>query len=253
MVEQVVFGLLEGIFDAEDMGNVTKCIQDSEELLVLVPKTAKDFRKNNIGGAIDGVKDIVEILKVVHDAFKDCGTIGADIVAISQMITAMSSPHAFAFHVGQDLLVNGVSIFKEINQAIDDYKNKEWKSFGYNIGEASAQILIGKMTVVTMAKRSRGMPEFLLDQEDEEEAEDLEYALIMDEKKETPAITGFTKDSLKDYMVSGFENDEFQKCKEGLEYAMENFKNGMSHLEEAIANRDMALLEVSLFILLGVL
>jgi len=38
------------------------------------------------------------------------------------MVEVFSSPESFAYHVGKDLLLNGVSIFKEIEDSIDAYQ-----------------------------------------------------------------------------------------------------------------------------------
>merc|ERR1712167_81578 len=47
------------------------------------------------------------------------------------------------YHVGKDLVVNGKSIFNDVNSAINDYKAKDWYDFGVAIGDASAKTLLG--------------------------------------------------------------------------------------------------------------
>merc|ERR1712167_96023 len=47
------------------------------------------------------------------------------------------------YHFGKDLLVNGKSIFNDVNSAITDYKAKDWYDFGVAIGDASAKTLLG--------------------------------------------------------------------------------------------------------------
>lgn len=59
------------------------------------------------------------------------------------MVEIFSSPESFAYHVGKDLLLNGVSIFKEIEDSIDAYQQKDWARFGEDIGEAAAKTLLG--------------------------------------------------------------------------------------------------------------
>ena len=59
------------------------------------------------------------------------------------MAEAFSSPTAFAWHVGKDLLVNGIDIYHEIDTAVSDAKSGNWKDFGFNVGEAAAKVLIG--------------------------------------------------------------------------------------------------------------
>lgn len=67
------------------------------------------------------------------------------------MAAAFSSPTAFAWHVGKDLLVNGVDIYHEIDTAVGDAKSGNWKDFGFNVGEAAAKVLIGSEEKTKMA------------------------------------------------------------------------------------------------------
>ena len=59
------------------------------------------------------------------------------------MAAIFDSPTSFAYHVGKDILVNGVQIFQEIETAVADYKSQKWEDFGYTVGEATAKTLLG--------------------------------------------------------------------------------------------------------------
>ena len=60
------------------------------------------------------------------------------------MASSFANPIAFAFHAGKDLLVHGVDIYHEINDAIVKYDANDFKGFGEDIGKAMAQVLIGQ-------------------------------------------------------------------------------------------------------------
>ena len=47
------------------------------------------------------------------------------------------------WHLGKDLIVNGVDIFDDIKTGISEYKAGNWENFGKDIGEASAKIFLG--------------------------------------------------------------------------------------------------------------
>jgi len=57
-----------------------------------------------------------------------------------------SNPWSFAYHVGKDLLVNGVQIFHEVEDAVDQYEAGNFKGFGQDIGKALAQVFVGEAT-----------------------------------------------------------------------------------------------------------
>ena len=45
-------------------------------------------------------------------AVKNCEGSQAEIAAIVKALAAFSTPQSFAYHIGKDLLINGVNIFK---------------------------------------------------------------------------------------------------------------------------------------------
>ena len=59
------------------------------------------------------------------------------------MADIFKSPRSFAYHVGKDILVNGRNIYQEISSAVSMYEAQKWEQFGYNIGEAAANVIIG--------------------------------------------------------------------------------------------------------------
>ena len=59
------------------------------------------------------------------------------------MVAVFSNPADFAYHVGKDLLVNGKDIYSEITASVTDYQQEKWGSFGYEIGEAAAKVILG--------------------------------------------------------------------------------------------------------------
>ena len=73
----------------------------------------------------------------MKDALSDCNFKG-DIERIKAMGEIFASPWTFAYHVGKDILVNGMNIYNEINGAVNAYDHQQWENFGYNIGEAAA-------------------------------------------------------------------------------------------------------------------
>ena len=79
---------------------------------------------------------------------KDCSNIKADWNKLESMVKAFSNPTSFAYHVGKDLIVNGKDIYSEINTSITDYQQEKWGEFGYQVGEAAAQVILGDAPAV---------------------------------------------------------------------------------------------------------
>ena len=60
------------------------------------------------------------------------------------MAAIFSNPVSFAYHIGKDLIVNGVQIYEEINDSVLQYKSSHWNAFGFDVGEALAKLFIGQ-------------------------------------------------------------------------------------------------------------
>jgi hypothetical protein len=52
---------------------------------------------------------------------KDCTGAKVDWTKFEEMLRIFNSPTSFAYHVGKDLIVNGAEIYRDVNNAIDDY------------------------------------------------------------------------------------------------------------------------------------
>jgi len=76
----------------------------------------------------------------------DCSHLKADWQKLAAMAAIFKNPASFAYHVGKDLMINGKDIYSEIKLAIKDYDAKNWEDFGFQIGEASAKIILGSQS-----------------------------------------------------------------------------------------------------------
>jgi hypothetical protein len=50
-------------------------------------------------------------MKTVKSGMQDCSSLKADWQKLEDMALVLSNPSSFAWHVGKDLLVNGVQIY----------------------------------------------------------------------------------------------------------------------------------------------
>jgi hypothetical protein len=61
------------------------------------------------------------------------------------MMAAFNSPKTFAYHVGKDLLFNGVNIYHEVTDAVTHYRAGKYEDFGEDVGTVLALTLVGKL------------------------------------------------------------------------------------------------------------
>lgn len=147
-LEEIVGGILKGALHAEGFDDINSCIADAETVFSDAEIAVTDFKAGGATNVIKGLQEIGQILQVVQSGMKDCSNIKADWEKLEGMVKAFSNPTSFAYHVGKDLLVNGRDIYSEINTAITDYQGEKWGSFGYEVGEAAAKVIIGQEAAV---------------------------------------------------------------------------------------------------------
>lgn len=142
-VEQIIMGVLDGAVRAEGLENVEGCIKDSEAFFSDALSAVQDFEKKSVSGVTSGIKKLGAALRDAKDAIKQCEGVEADVVALEKMLEVFNNPHTFAFHVGKDLMINGVQIYKEINDAVKQFESANYFEFGEDLGLALAQLIFG--------------------------------------------------------------------------------------------------------------
>ena len=142
-VEEIVAGILVGAVEAEGLENIEGCIKDSEHFFDDVLDAVQDFEKHTASGKIAGMKKLGDALHDVMGGVKDCSGVEADLKLLAKMVEIFRSPSAFAFHVGKDLLVNGISIYKEIKDSVKQFEDAEYYKFGEDVGNALALLVFG--------------------------------------------------------------------------------------------------------------
>ena len=120
------------------------CIKDGEALVKEVEVAYADFKKENTEGVKAGIIEVGEMVKTIAGGVKDCGSGVSGIENLVHMAEGFASPWSFAYHVGKDLLVNGVEIFHEVEDAVDQYEAGNFEGFGEDIGKALAQVFVGE-------------------------------------------------------------------------------------------------------------
>jgi hypothetical protein len=149
-LEQIVTGILKGAVDAEGLTNVEKCFADSKEVFEDAEALVKDLESKDAAKVAKGIKIISSMLKHIKSAVGDCKGIALDVKKLEAMVEIFASPMSFVYHVGKDLMINGVQIHHELEDAAAQYHVGNWEKFGIDIGEATAKTLLGEESLIQM-------------------------------------------------------------------------------------------------------
>lgn len=119
------------------------CLKDAAAEAKLIEAAIADLVSKDEARIKDALAKIAQALEALPAAMQECKASVTEIENLVTMLKAFKSPLSFAYHVGKDLLVNGIQIFKDIEGAVNAYQAREFETFGYDIGHALAAIFIG--------------------------------------------------------------------------------------------------------------
>ena len=105
---EVVAGILMGAVKAEGLDNIQSCIADSKTIVSDVSEAIADFKKKDPADTLAGLKVLAGTVKEIKSAVLDCRGVEADFEKLEKMAAVFSNPTSFAYHVGKDIVVNGV-------------------------------------------------------------------------------------------------------------------------------------------------
>ena len=142
-VAEVVTGILVGALKAEGLDSIENCIKDSELVFSDIKDGIALLKKEDAADALAGLKKIGAGVVEIKTAVADCKGITADFAKLEKMAAVYSNPWSFAYHVGKDLVVNGVTIFKDTEDSITQYEAGKFEAMGEDIGDALAKLLLG--------------------------------------------------------------------------------------------------------------
>lgn len=142
-VAEVVEGILIGALKAEGLTSIEDCIKDGETIFSDVKDGIALLKKGDAADELAGLKKIGAGVVEIKQAVSDCKGIVADFETLGKMAAVYSNPWSFAYHVGKDLIVNGVTIFHDTESSITNYEAGKFEAMGENIGDALAKLLVG--------------------------------------------------------------------------------------------------------------
>lgn len=115
-------GILKGAVEAEGLTNLEACLEGGEVIIKDVVEAVQDFELKTAAGTINGLKVLARLVSEVKGEAESCAGVTADWKKLEAMISIFDSPMSFAYHVGKDILVNGVQIYGEINDSVVQYR-----------------------------------------------------------------------------------------------------------------------------------
>jgi hypothetical protein len=150
-VLQVLEGLLVGVIDAE-VPDLETCVNDVlEDIGYDIVEAVTELNDNEARQVEASIRAIGQGVASLADVVQECGLAAHEIEQLQTIGANFANPATFAYHVGKDLLVNGVSIYNDVELAIQDYQDELWFDMGVQVGTAIALAVLGSdLPVLTL-------------------------------------------------------------------------------------------------------
>ena len=94
-------------------------------------------------GIIAGLKDIVDVVMLMPEAFSHCTNIGDDLTKLQKWAAIFTHPTELASTIAQNLLFHFSEISKAISAGLKDFADKKYFESGTEFGNALT-LVVGK-------------------------------------------------------------------------------------------------------------
>jgi hypothetical protein len=138
-VKQLMKGLLEGLKSGgmDQLDDILECLKAAPENLHRIEDAIHDLKHFDVWHW----KEVKEALEIIlgtmidlYDMAKPCVKSGSAIESIIKLITNLNISTLLA-RMGKNLIFHGGHLYKDLKNAIDAWKNDDYYTFGYNIGD----------------------------------------------------------------------------------------------------------------------
>ncbi|CAD7967482.1 unnamed protein product [Amoebophrya sp. A25] len=139
-----IIEIIEGISEGFGLKMERECIDSSSKVVDKIEKAVELMQERTTASMMKAFEMLEQALRVDWPAAASaCAATAAELSKILASLEILRHPKQFAYHVGQDLIVNGVDIYKSVNAAVGFWKEAKYEDFGYQIGEALNLLIVG--------------------------------------------------------------------------------------------------------------
>ena len=129
---EIVGGVFVGAFASYT--SIKSCFDDTKGIFTDFKNSFSALKTGTQDSVTDGMIHIGRAMLKIPDAVKDCKDVGNIVNKIKALATKFSNPSLLVVIVGKNILWHSISIYQEVNQAIDHFQKEKWFNFGVSVG-----------------------------------------------------------------------------------------------------------------------
>jgi hypothetical protein len=144
-IQLIARGAMKGALHTEELDNIMSCIHNPTAFIKDVEKAIEKFNNEDMAGAQAGLMELGMSFTVLAHGVKNCDseTTEREIEIFRGMLKNFEDPKSLAIKAGNNIIVNGMDVYKEMSAAYTNYRAGEYEGFGRDVGIALALIFIG--------------------------------------------------------------------------------------------------------------
>eukprot|EP00392_Amoebophrya_sp_AT5.2_P001041 g1043.t1 len=147
-----------GVADGFGLDLVEACIKDDVAFEQNIKSAVAEFEKKTEDGMKQALSYLATAFKSdLPSAIKECKGTYDQVQSVLKSIGSFASPTTFAYHIGKDLLVNGVDILENMRAAVAGWKTQDYHLFGLSVGHALKDVLIGMGSIYSLFDPATGV------------------------------------------------------------------------------------------------
>jgi len=100
-----------------------------------------NLQKSDAASVIQGLGELAAALEALQAAMGDAGATAKQADDLAKVVAMFKDSSQIIFHVGEELVVNGINIIVRIEKATKHFAAREWHDFGFEIGIVIGEVL----------------------------------------------------------------------------------------------------------------
>ena len=144
-VIELIDGFILGALGTEKIDSLDTCVTDFNPMVIDMVKAVNDFEDGSYHSIADGIYNLGQFISQVGIVMEDCVAISdADVAKLELMGEAFEHPKQLIINAENNVIVNGVEIFKDVKVAMGDMKTAKYEQAGKKWGDVASLVLWGQ-------------------------------------------------------------------------------------------------------------
>lgn len=133
-LQKITHGFMKGTLHTDSLDNIMTCLADPRGIVTSFESAIQTLGKEDLQ-----LSDLMVVITNLGASYQNLSTAAQacdndvtrrEFQIISKMTENFKNPKELTMNLGNNIMLNGVNIFQELNAAYTNYLGKEYEAFG---------------------------------------------------------------------------------------------------------------------------